>query len=1028
MPSPLITPNHYERLDVLKTATVEEITQAYRKKALALHPDKIRQKGGTAEEVSQATEEFKALQESYEILRSAETRSAYDKSQENRTEVIALPVPEGMERSSKKWRRIKDIFVEQYKQQELKPIPKKEFDHVMSKTNPLQSTFFSSLIYQNYYTFATSSSSCSSVEESKENDQRFSDVFALIEEKSRQFGESQTDISFVKKPLTPEIAHELLHYFLKGRYYGQTLNTIQDYLKKEIQNTERVISKSLYVAILQFISIKNLKLEHQTALDAIHALYTAAFQDSQAQDRAIAVIKHVKRVESIDYEKALADVNGAKELLEKIETNYEKASEKAKMYQVRIEELTAAIQHKKETLSASAGANHAIVDELDGLTSQRHTTMNSLENIREECDPERAIILREDAYKTVLRLEAILAPLQKRIAQLQQEIEALTAKKINSPFLDVLHSNYFKLTLATIISYYWQDSKPIVTQELLMSMTIGLNRDNPKQYNAFGQVLYYADQRLAEIATGEPSPERYYEYAEFFIDLSHTMPGMIKLHALMNAGLCFQLASHMHETEQMQMVAETLALRVYQIALTVAAKLPASQSMYATTHVTKFLSEFKFDQTTLTLEDLEKLVSKFHGRYQEISPSYFELFSVHSGSPLQSMEGAIEKTFYLISGFPSYSHLTSLMDQVQRQSCYMNYMDGLITKFSQTLDARDVSERIEPKGDLAEPYYYRYEQALLSREVSAEELSTRRMESMLALLDQSRTSLFELNQFMNAPYIAMPQDAQGWWLPGPLNYPHNSEELGLVIYKSFDGYYYNETSGEIRLLLTRWMPGDRLEDKLFTHDDLIDLVKGGVGQAVFSLDANSAFRKFDPLQVVRFSPSRLRGTEYLRRLFGADYLMKELSQGMQIQGEPPYNTKPIDSLLEGIDESVKHEILIAANTAPEQEQQATRFWIQMGEIPRCETHRGYGVYVQYGDPDVMVKKQLLTLDANGDMVDAPINVDDKSREAKFAHALTKHYKTLSSTLPVLKLEQFYKITACIQELQTKRVDNSELTH
>ena len=63
--------DYYEILEVTKTATVEEIEKAYRKKAIQYHPDK---NPGDKE----AEEKFKEAAEAYDVLSNPEKRSRYD--------------------------------------------------------------------------------------------------------------------------------------------------------------------------------------------------------------------------------------------------------------------------------------------------------------------------------------------------------------------------------------------------------------------------------------------------------------------------------------------------------------------------------------------------------------------------------------------------------------------------------------------------------------------------------------------------------------------------------------------------------------------------------------------------------------------------------------------------------------------------------------------------------------------------------------------------------------------------------------
>ena len=63
--------DYYEVLEVEKTASVEEIKKAYRKKAIQYHPDK-----NPGDKV--AEEKFKEAAEAYDVLSNPDKRARYD--------------------------------------------------------------------------------------------------------------------------------------------------------------------------------------------------------------------------------------------------------------------------------------------------------------------------------------------------------------------------------------------------------------------------------------------------------------------------------------------------------------------------------------------------------------------------------------------------------------------------------------------------------------------------------------------------------------------------------------------------------------------------------------------------------------------------------------------------------------------------------------------------------------------------------------------------------------------------------------
>lgn len=993
-------PSYYEILGVDENASLDVVKRAYKKLSLKYHPDKATQRG---EDVKTAREHFDKIRKAYEAILNPDVY-VHETSEE---EIDLVPVNSELnaqrpsEILAEELAHLAKLYAEEHKEQPPTMIQVEARQEVLQKSTPLLSKHFSSLEYQNLYVLTFENEDGDTV------DEQFHDVFSFIQAKEKFFASDD-----VKNITIDSVDKALEHFlnFLKGRYYGESLAGFKKSLQVRVLTDSQ--HKTLYEAILSFISINNVNESHKAALVAIEDIFNAMHTKFTMIGSRLHALDMALEERKADYDSKL---------------NLVKESEADLADAKRLEQESA---RKLDRLSLKISKlNELMEDLLLDESAKYKSAQDKLARLKEQlqdAEQEHRSILDKVAIIS-LRLQEVSLDFEAEKSQSEQlkaERDKVKKTQISECFVSLIESKYFRITLASIVGSYWSDPTSVLTVTNFAEMADGCienTLENRKKFNAFGKLILHADERAHILGVRELTVDEYIDNANFFFDLSQTVPSVaIKIKSFVLSGACWQMVADRTLEPVSQKLHERSALYMYQTAIRLITKVPIPFALYQLIHLPKYLVAFKYKLNTTTVKDLEKMLKNLDPL--EENPTVKKArYGVYTGTSLESLESVMDRAFYSISCMPICYTKGYFLGQVREGAFLLELQERLVEEFGRRQDDR-LHQDFEVLPEDAELFYQLYEKKLLSGSVSEDELNALRLRAMHGLLVQSRTSLFELNQFMSTPYVSMPQTKDGFWRTGSLNYPENAEEFGLIIYKSFDGYSVDTKTGKINLFLTRWIPGDDFSDRLFTHQDVLDLIQGGVGYAIFSLDANGVYRQFDPLQKVRFGPQNLKGLEYLRCLFATDYIMKMYSQGREVRSLPPYDTRPISALFDGLDEDIVKDLSVCANTYPDKEQpHATRFWIEMGDIPIFRETVGCRVFVHFGTPEACVKKQLLSQDAHGHQVDAPVDLDDCSPEARFAQSFTKHYDVIAQKIPVFKqLKEFYKLTGAIQRLQSER--------
>lgn len=205
-----------------------------------------------------------------------------------------------------------------------------------------------------------------------------------------------------------------------------------------------------------------------------------------------------------------------------------------------------------------------------------------------------------------------------------------------------------------------------------------------------------------------------------------------------------------------------------------------------------------------------------------------------------------------------------------------------------------------------------------------------RRESMQQFMTSKNWTFDHVEDLMCWPML---RRTEGGWL--------NNEEWNLSfpdsepVFETFGGFDLNKHTGELVLYL---IPSDNDDDGLFTSSDVEDVLECGITDAHFTLkDPDSQFR-VHPFQEFSYHPTTLTGTDYLMTMLHADYFLKQITTGVEVNGLAPwFHTRPssegflqryspdMQAILRPIMERVRDPIEPLSEIAH-------RFWIEAGEV------------------------------------------------------------------------------------------------
>ena len=268
----------------------------------------------------------------------------------------------------------------------------------------------------------------------------------------------------------------------------------------------------------------------------------------------------------------------------------------------------------------------------------------------------------------------------------------------------------------------------------------------------------------------------------------------------------------------------------------------------------------------------------------------------------------------------------------------------------------------------------------------------------------------------------LPRTSDGWLL----NTKHYLK-LTQQAYSQVIGVTLNNDTGAIEFLFTR---AKKTEHNLFDASDVMDILQNGIYFAHFTLDPPNTDYHSHPFNEMRYLPKRLsKSPNYLLTLLHADYLLKMISTGVEINAFEPFQMRPsTENLMQRLPAHIRDELqAIAVKKSGLVMDSIHRFWIQpQSNIEYEQTvykglfGRKYDNIVQFYLNDnlkMCVKQHRMKYDEQGNLIDDnDENEDDQSAEAQFARTFTKYYDEIGEYFPeLLRLKELAKL-GCIARI------------
>ena len=304
-----------------------------------------------------------------------------------------------------------------------------------------------------------------------------------------------------------------------------------------------------------------------------------------------------------------------------------------------------------------------------------------------------------------------------------------------------------------------------------------------------------------------------------------------------------------------------------------------------------------------------------------------------------------------------------------------------------------------------------------------------RLTAMTELLHAEDWSWDGVQQLLQ--WNMVPLDSEGWRVSSHrLLEPVASSGIHQLV-----GLEVNKNDFSIQLLIRKQT---RQSPSLLCWEDVaVGLTRDQPG-CFFSLEAVTPQETlYHPFNEQIFEPKELQASRFLSTLFHTDYLLKQLSTGVEISSYPPFHKRPVhEGLLKCLPSELQKALLSIPSRGPSLSR-VHRFWIQADAMEYDVQENDNSVRWLFGDVNMRVRCKPMFHTQDGGLQDQDVlGPDPDSPEGSFIADFTKHYDQIGKYFPeFLRLKELCKVqwlgafTASFEESleeQSRRLDSEEM--